>query len=324
MMQVWAIIVDSFREAKAKKLFWALLAISTLVAAALSCIGFDENGWSFFFGAIRKPDAIFRAGTDAAASLIGAIVSNVLVGSYIGWVGIVICLIGAAGMFPSLIETGAVDVVVSKPLPRSLLFLARYIGSLAFVFVQSAYFVLLTFLVLRWQLDRWLWGYLWAIPLLVLSFSYIYCVCVLAAVWTRRTLASLVYGLLFWVAVFGMAGLERFVGTNANAKGPEVVLAFSERGSIGKVSYVIHQISPKPGDIPIILGREIGALSSKDMAMAITAGDADLISAGDIRQLDIEQRRFDSISAARSIGSSLAFEAVVLLVAGMIFSRRDF
>ncbi len=324
MMQMWAIIVDSFREAKAKKLFWALLAISTLVAAAMACIGFDENGWSFFFGAIKKADPVFQSGTDAAASLIGAIVSNVLVGTYIGWVGIVICLIGTVGMFPSLIESGAVDVVVSKPLPRSLLFFARYIGSLAFVLVQSAYFVLLTLLVLRWQVDRWLWGYLWAIPLLVLSFSYIYCVCVLAAVWTRRTLASLVYGLLFWVLVFGLAGLEGFVGTDSKAQGGDVVLDFAERGSVGKVSYVIHQISPKPGDIPVILGRQIGALSSKDMAMAITAGDADLFSSEDIQKLELEQRRFDSISPAKSIGSSLAFEAVVLLLACVIFSRRDF
>ncbi|GJM26402.1 MAG: hypothetical protein DHS20C16_28170 [Phycisphaerae bacterium] len=324
MIQVWAIIVDSFREAKAKKLFWVLLVISTLVAAALACVGFDENGWSFFFGAIKKPDPIFKAGTDAAVSLIGAIVSNVLVGTYIGWVGIVICLIGTAGMFPSLIETGAVDVVVSKPLPRSLLFFARYIGSLAFVFVQSAYFVLLTLLVLRWQVDRWLWGYLWAIPLLVLSFSYIYCVCVLAAVWTRRALASLVYGLLFWVAVFGMAGLERFVGTDSIGTGPDAVLKFSERGSIGKVSHVIHVVSPKPSDIPIILGRQIGALNSKDTAMAIMPGDADLISDADIQQLEIEQRRSDSISPAFSIGTSLGFEAVVLLMACIIFSRRDF
>ena len=140
MMQLWAIIVDSFREAKAKKLFWALLAISTLVAAAMACVGFDENGWSFFFGAITKADPsvfIEIPAADAAAAIMGALVSNILVGTYIGWVGIVICLIGTAGMFPSLVEPGAVDVVVSKPLPRSLLFLARYVGSLAFVFVQA-------------------------------------------------------------------------------------------------------------------------------------------------------------------------------------------
>ncbi len=324
MMQVWAIIVDSFREAKAKKLFWVLLGISTLVAAAMSCIGFDENGFSFFFGAIKVPHPLFQAGTDAAASFIGAIVSNFLVGTYIGWVGIVICLVGTAGMFPSLIETGAVDVVVSKPLPRSLLFLARYIGSLAFVLVQATYFVLVTLLVLRWQTNRWLWGYLWAIPLLVLSFSYIYCVCVLAAVWTRRTLASLVYGLLFWVAVFGMASLEKFVGADMRSNSEDAVLKFSERGSVGKVSHAIHQISPKPGDIPIILGRQINALDSKDFVMAITAGDAELVSAGDLSNIEVEQRIADSISPFQSIGSSLAFELVILLSACIIFSRRDF
>ncbi len=324
MMQVWAIIVDSFREAKAKKLFWALLGISTLVAAALSFIGFDENGFSFFYGAIKSPNETFKAGTVAADRFFGAIVSNFLVGTYIGWVGIVICLVGTAGMFPSLIETGSVDVVVSKPLPRSVLFFARYIGSLAFVLVQSGYFVLLTLVVLRWQMGRWLWGYLWAIPLLVLSFSYIYCVCVLAAVWTRRALVSLVYGLLFWVVLFGIANLERVVGTNDNATGSNVVAAFSDRGSLGKTSLIARKIFPKPDDIPIILSRKTNSLDTKEFLMAITPRNADIVTPDDVRQLQVEQLRADSVSPARSIGSSLAFEAVILLIACIIFSRRDF
>lgn len=324
MMQMWAIIVDSFREAKAKKLFWALLAISTIVAAALSCVGFDENGWSFFFGAIKKPDPIFQAGTEASAQLIGSIVSNVLVGTYIGWVGIVICLVGTAGMFPSLVEPGAVDVVVSKPLPRPLLFISRYVGSLAFVFVQSTYFVLLTLAVLRWQLDRWIWAYLWAIPLLVLSFSYIYCVCVLAAVWTRRALASLVYCLVFWVMVFGISGLEQTVGVETKSADSSVIVPWSERGSLGKASYLLHRAGPKPSDIPIILSRQIGTLGAKDFALAMMPGDSSIFEPNMISELETEQRRQDAISPFYSIGSSLVFEAMVLLVACFFFSRRDF
>ncbi len=324
MMQMWAIIVDSFREAKAKKLFWALLAISTLVAAAMSCVGFDENGWSFFFGAIKKADPIFKAGTEASGKLIGAIVSEVLVGTYIGWVGIVICLVGTAGMFPSLVEPGAVDVVVSKPLPRPLLFISRYIGSLAFVFVQSAYFVLLTLVVLRWQLDHWVWGYLWAIPLLVLSFSYIYCVCVLAAVWTRRTLASLVYCLVFWVLVFGISNLEQVVGVNKHASGADVIVDWPNRSSLGKASFILYRAGPKPSDIPIILSRHVGTLGTRDFALAITPGDSSIFEPEVIADLETEERRRGTISPAFSIGSSLVFEAVVLLVACFVFSRRDF
>ena len=324
MMQMWAIIVVSFREAKAKKLFWVLLAISTLVALALSCIGFDENGFSFFYGAIKVQNGIYQTGTQAAEQFFGAIVSNFLVGTYIGWVGIIICLIGTVGMFPSLIETGAVDVVVSKPLTRSVLFFSRYIGSLAFVLAQATYFVVLTLLVLRWQMGRWLWGYLWAIPLLVLSFSYIYCVCVLAAVWTRRTLVSLVCGLFFWVILFGVASTEQFVGTNESDGSGNVVIKYSKRGSIGKVVYVLHQILPKPSDIPVILGRETNALGSREFVEAIAPNDPDVLSPGRVRQLDVEQLRAEAVSPSRSIGSSLAFEAVVLVFACVIFSRRDF
>ena len=324
-MQTWALIVDSFRESRDKKLFWVMLLVSTLAALSLACIGFDENGWSFFFGAIKKADPQFTKGSPAAVGIMGAIVSNFLIGTYIAWMGTVACLVATAGIFPNFMEKGTIDVVLSKPMSRITVFAGKYIGSLGFVFVQAAYFVLLSFLILRLQVGRWLWGYLWCIPLLVLLFSFLYCVCVLLAMWTRSTLASLALTLLFWMAIPGVAIMDDTLAGRMSFSGaPGAERAWGERGTAGKIARLVRLALPKTSDIPTLAGQQMGASSiTETMSLFGEASKAMMTDAGR-QQLRSEEERQASLSAFDVIGSSLIFEGVVLLIAGGMFCRRDF
>ncbi len=327
-MQTWTIIVDTFREARDKKLFWVLLIISTVVAAAMACIGFDENGWSFFLGALTIEDDVVYAGSPAARQFMATLVSDLLVGLYIGWVGVIICLLGTAGMFPSMLEPGTIEVLLSKPISRFKIFMSKYVGSLAFVLVQSAYFVVLTLLVLRWQTGVWLWAYLWAIPLLVLLFSYIYCVCVLAAILTRSTLTALICALAFWFFLSGISAMEDvyvyFTQTHQRAYRQEKVeadLSWGQRTKFGRIAYVLRTVLPKTDEVNAILRREMGAASTDSVVEKLFA---DLPIKPEGEMVRVESKRLERISAPRSIGTSLGFEAVVLVIAWWRFRRKDF
>jgi len=327
-MQTWAIIADSFRETRDKKLFWILLGLSTVIAAALACVGFDENGWSFFFGLIKWEDPAIRAGTPLAARIMASLVSDFLIGIYIGWIGVILCLLGTVGMFPALMEPGAIEITLSKPISRMKLFAAKYVGGLLFVLVQAAYFVMLTLLILRWQLGTWIWSYLWAIPLLVLLFSYIYCVCVLAAVWSRSALTSLIVGIVFWFLVFSASSIEGIyvmtVYAQAQREGrAEVDLSFKNRSSFGRISYALRAILPKTDDIPNILRGQMGAASVDEVMTRVMRIEPEM-SEQDRYTLEQEQKRISALSVTHSLGTSLAFEFVVLLVAWWRFSRKDF
>ena len=48
-MQFWALIVDSFRHTRDRKIFWVMIGISLLIATAMSLISFDEKGITIFF-----------------------------------------------------------------------------------------------------------------------------------------------------------------------------------------------------------------------------------------------------------------------------------
>jgi ABC-type transport system involved in multi-copper enzyme maturation permease subunit len=327
-MQTWAIIVDSFRETRDKKLFWVLLGLSTIIGLGLGCVGFDEKGWSFFFGVVTLEHPTIRAGTPAAAQMMAAIVSEFLVGVYIGWLGVILCLLGTAGMFPTLMQRGAIEVTLGKPLSRFKLFFAKYAGSLIFVLVQVTYFVLLTLIVIRWQLNAWMWAYLWAIPLLVIMFSYIYCVCVLAAVWSRSALTSLIVGMLFWFVVFSAASLEGVYTVFAYAQGEqegvtEVDLSWENRNKFGKATFLLRTVLPKTDEIPTLLGRQMNA-ASPQAVMGELMGLEDQLSPQDRYTLAQEEKRLAKISPLRSIGSSLLFEVVILLLAWWRFQRKDF
>jgi hypothetical protein len=207
---------------------------------------------------------------------------------------------------------------------RAGVFIGKYVGGLSFALAQSIYFVLLTFIIMRWQFGRWLWGYLWAIPLLVALFSYIYCVCVLVAVWSRSTLTSLICALIFWVVVAATAALESERGLWRGPAGAGGVQPWEERDALGKATMALNWVFPKTEDIPVIVGRRIGAGSTYEFLDTLGLSRQGQLSEQDLRDLEGQLDVLDSISTVRSVSSSLAFEAVVLLWAVWIFSRRDF
>jgi len=164
ILQLRALIVDCFREALDRKLFWVMAGISVLIAAAMACVGMDETGIHFLFGKWNFETDVFAPGNPRGPALIGTILTYYIGDFYIGWIGIIIALVATAGIFPTLMERGAIDVVLAKPISRPMIFLGKYLGSMVFVALQATIFILLTFLVVGLRWHCWLWAYLGCTP----------------------------------------------------------------------------------------------------------------------------------------------------------------
>ena len=328
-MQVWALIADCFREAIDRKIFWVMIVISLVIAAGMACIGFDEEGMSILFGVwtFEVPD--YAPGNPLGRALIGSILTKWIADVYIGWIGIVIALVATAGIFPSLIERGAIDVVLSKPMSRAKIFLGKYAGSMVFVALQAAVFVVLTFAVvgLRWQ--QWFWGYLWSIPLIVVLFSYVYAFVALFAVVTRSTMTALLLGMVAWIviwipqATYGVlltlpATLSAGADDDAATSGPPI------GGRWVRAAGMVRSLVPKTQDIPYIAGNLIGASTVTEVVFGSDMNYVPETERGRLEyQLEAE-RKLGDVNIAKSIGSSLLFELVVVLIALWRFSRQDF
>jgi ABC-type transport system involved in multi-copper enzyme maturation permease subunit len=319
-MQVWALIADSFRDALDRKVFWVMLLICVIIAAAMLCIGFDEKGVSLLFGLFRADyqGPLLRGylgsfGIPRAA--IGAFAVYLLMDFVLGSVAILLALIATAGVFPTLMERGAIDVVLAKPLPRWKLFLGKYLGSTVFVLIQASFFIVMTFFIIGLRWKTWLPGYLLSIPLLVVLYTYVYSVCVLIGVVTRSTITAILLSLAAWFAF------------SIIQAAPALFEMFVPSGKAHRwyaVAETVAWLVPRTQDIPYIAARWCEAGTSLDLSPAARrkaqeSNDAFRIERA--QQIEEEQLR---ISAAKSIGSSLGIELVIVLLAMRRFSKTDF
>ncbi len=309
-MPYWALLVDSFRESRDRKIFRVMLAISLLSAAAMACVGFEPGKVTIMFGRWEFDTESFTSGHGLREDLIAGIVVDVIMDTILGQIGILLVIIATAGFFPAWMDRGAIDIVVSKPLRRWQLFLGRYLAAMGFIFFHATVFVVLTFLVVGFRWGVWIPGYLLAIPLVVLLFSYLYCISVLAAVLFRSTVSAVLLTLMAWVCFTGVQTLD-----DAFTMFPE----WQEYRTAYRGAHLARWIVPKTQDVLYNAKKWSGAADATALMPQPQAEDRELLEGA----AKVEEARM-AISPVYTIGSSLLFEAAVLMLAMWKFTRRDF
>lgn len=314
-MQLWAIIVDSFREALDRKIFWVLVGLTLLITTAMLSVGIESDRVTFMFGLWGVETPHFDPRTVAGRVHVVGSVVYLLLFALLGWVGVILMIIATSGAFPQMMERGAVDVLLSKPIGRPKLFLYKYLAGMVFVAIQAALFVGLTFLVMGFRWGVWVPRYFLCAPLLVLLFSYLYCVSVLVAVKTRSTVAAILLSLGAWIAfATPQTALQTF----------DQFPKLKKQDRVYAMIRLAAWIPPKTTDIPYIAARWARAGASVDIFPDTAMSSA---STDDREQID-RARRMEEEALRKnpwvSIGSSLVFEAVVVLWAMASFTRKDY
>lgn len=211
-MIVWrqtvALFVDAYRELNAQKLFWITLALTVLVVVVMAALGIDENGLYFFGWQTPLPltTAMF-----SEAAFYKLVFSNFGIGIWLTWAAAILALISTASIMPDLVQSGAIDTLLSKPIGRMRLLLTKYATGLLFVTLQVGLFAFGSMLIFGLRAGVWEPRLLLAVPIVVAFFSYLYCVQALLGLVTRSSVASLLVTLLFWFLVFLMNSADSFV-----------------------------------------------------------------------------------------------------------------
>jgi ABC-type transport system involved in multi-copper enzyme maturation permease subunit len=182
-----ALIRDTFREAIARKIFWGLFGLSSLMI--------------LFFLFVMKIDIV--AGATASISLFGfrqhgAVDAQRLVRGVFGGVatflyswGNILAVFASAGLTPSVLEPGRIELLVSKPLSRWHILLGRYVGNLLVVLCNTVYLVIGVWLILGWKTGIWSPAFLLAIPTTTFIFAVLLAVVVLVGVLFDSTALSI-------------------------------------------------------------------------------------------------------------------------------------
>ena len=206
--QTKAIFYDAYRALRARKMFWIVLGLSGLVVALFAGVGLDEDGLSFFGWQLSSQ---LTTKVMSAALMYKLAFAEYALNIWLAWIASILALISTAGIFPSLMTAGAIDLMLSKPISRVRLFLTQYAAGLLFVVLQVFVFTLACFLVIGIRGGEWEFGLFVAVPLVVCFFSYLFSVCVLWGVMTRSTVAAILLTILVWFLVWGVHTAERSV-----------------------------------------------------------------------------------------------------------------
>jgi len=173
-----ALIRDTFREALARKIFWGMFGLSALMI--------------LFFLFLLKIDIV--EGGLAAVSLFGrtanptADVDRLVRGVYGGiatflytW-GMFLAVFASAGLIPSVLEPGRIELLLSKPVSRTHILLGRYVGNVMVVAANVTFLVLGVWTILGVKTGIWSPAFLISIATTVFVFAVLLSVVVFIGV----------------------------------------------------------------------------------------------------------------------------------------------
>lgn len=217
-----------------------------------------------------------------------------------GMVGIVISIIMTGWIFPRMIKQGTLDLLITKPISKSMLVLYKFLGGSTFALLLTTLLIGGSWVALSARASWWSPGYLVYIPVITFVFLVVYSVSVLFGVMTRNTVVSIMVGLGAW-AVMGFLSTGYKLIDEADRQG----VGFSE-GTMKGIR-VAHMVVPKAGEI-LDLG-EYYQWKTMDQRQAVDPfGD----------------KAFKSIKVHDLIWSPLVLILLCLGLSTWIFVRRDY
>jgi ABC-2 type transport system permease protein len=173
-----ALIRDTFREAFARKIFWGLFGLSTVMILFflfLLRIDLVEGGLAAFkmFGQTVSP-----------ATDVDRLVRGVYGGiaTFLYGFGMFLAVFASAGLIPSVLEPGRIELLLSKPVSRTHILLGRYVGNVLVVSCNIIYLVLGVWTILGIKTGIWSPVFLISIATTIFTFAVLLSVVILIGV----------------------------------------------------------------------------------------------------------------------------------------------
>lgn len=140
--------------------------------------------------------------------LLNHYVLRVIIDWLLGFVMIFLGILVTAGIIPEMLQPGSLHLLLSKPVTRPLLFLAKFVGGCAFVFLCVSQLIIGLWLVAGARLEIWNHRLLLCIPVCVFLFSVFYSVSAVAGLKWRSPILAIGLANLFGAGclLIGFAG----------------------------------------------------------------------------------------------------------------------
>ncbi len=135
--------------------------------------------------------AVFQIDPSQFKLLLNHFVLRIIIDWILGFVMIFLGILVTASIIPDMLQPGSLHLLLSKPIKRSWLFLAKFLGGCAFVMVCVTQLIVGLWLICGWRLDVWNARLLWCIPVCVFLFAVFYSVSAVAGLRWRSPILSI-------------------------------------------------------------------------------------------------------------------------------------
>jgi len=116
-------------------------------------------------------------------------------------VSLLVYIFVCSGYIPNMIESGSIDLVLSKPIRRWQIYFGKYVGGLLLYSVVLLAAYILIFIGIGFRTGIWHWPFFAALPMTLFSLALLYSIIAWVGLWTRSTLMSAILGLIYYVIV---------------------------------------------------------------------------------------------------------------------------
>ena len=141
-----------------------------------------------------------RNGVQFIAKLLLSLVASNIAGP----IGVLIAILVTASLIPQTFEGGAIDLLLSKPVNRSLAFLTKFAGGCIFVGLAGLYLCTGLWLIAGLRLGVWDGGLVASAGVLVTEFAVIYSVSAAVGVLWRNPIVCIMAAGFVWAASWGL------------------------------------------------------------------------------------------------------------------------
>jgi ABC-type transport system involved in multi-copper enzyme maturation permease subunit len=177
MVATGALILDTFREAFARKIFWGFFGCCTALL--------------LFLIFIMRVDVV--QGALATVSIFGnslpsTNVQNLVqqtqsvIAGILYYAGVALAVFASAGLVSAVFEPGRIELLLSKPVSRTHLLLGRYAGNVLVVSANILYLVFVSWIIFGIKTGVWGAGFLLSSLCTIFMFSVLLAVIVLIGV----------------------------------------------------------------------------------------------------------------------------------------------
>jgi ABC-type transport system involved in multi-copper enzyme maturation permease subunit len=187
MIKIYALIRETFLEALSKKVFLVFFFISTagllILLAYCSSSGFQEQIHNL------QPTADDPLGV-ALREKLRSLQSGLSFAFFNA--ALILAIIITSDLVPNMMTKGVIDLLLSKPLSRTMLLMGKVLGGFAVVVVLTLYFMLGSWLIIAIATGVWTSGYMFSFFPLIITFWGLYGILVYVGIQSRSAVSGMV------------------------------------------------------------------------------------------------------------------------------------